>query len=62
MMDYLDVQFRLYREDFISTLRDGVKSIGLKGRSSNFSSNFKVFENFHFIGTLCKDGVKHVLQ
>lgn len=35
--DYLDVQFRLLREDFVRTLRNGIKEL----KDAKFSVRFK---------------------
>ena len=52
--DYLDVQFRLFREDFVSTIRDGVKEVRRKPRRAQsgkrFKGNFRVFTGFYITG------------
>lgn len=48
--DYLDVQFRLLREDFVSTIREGIKGFKknpiLSGANRFKSGDVKIYENF----------------
>ena len=50
MDDYLDIQFRLLREDFVSTIRQGVKDFkanpNLVGANRFRSGDVKVYEKF----------------
>ena len=52
--DYLDVQFRLFREDFVSTIRDGVKTVrrkpGLAQSGKRLNGSFRVFNDFNITG------------
>ena len=47
--DYLDIQYRLLREDFVSTLRLGIqeykKSLSTTSNKHFRSGNVKVYEN-----------------
>ncbi|CAL4167091.1 unnamed protein product, partial [Meganyctiphanes norvegica] len=45
---YLDVQFRLLREDFIQPLRNGVKAYREKSKSRNM--DVRIYHNVHIIG------------
>ena len=48
--EYLDIQFRLLREDFVSTIRQGIKAFkqnpNLKGPERFRSGDVKAYENF----------------
>ena len=56
---YLDVQFRLLREDFIGPLRDGVneynRGIKQEGRRKKLFSNVKIYERVKFVSPVCLD-------
>ena len=41
---YLDVQFRLLREDFVAPLREGIKMFDLKGAAERYLSDIRVYE------------------
>lgn len=45
---YLDVHFRLLREDFLRPLRDGIKSYLLKSNEKN--SDVRIYENVFSLG------------
>jgi len=68
--DYLDVQFRLLREDFISTLRDGIaglKRVGFndssKARQEESRSDIKLYRNVALNYALLGDeGVNYMLR
>ena len=64
--DYLDIQFRLLREDFISTLRNGIKEYKKnqtkKGQKFK-SGDIKVYEGFHIIKpNFGKDGMTYTVR
>ena len=41
---YLDVQFRLLREDFVAPLREGIKTLELQGAAERYLSEIRVYE------------------
>ncbi|CAF4369011.1 unnamed protein product [Rotaria sp. Silwood2] len=45
---YLDIHFRLLREDFIGPLRDGIQQYLSKVKGKNF--NVRIYENVHSLG------------
>ena len=67
MDDYLDVQFRLLREDFISTLRNGIKDYKenprLTGANRFRSGDVKVYDGL-FIMNPCfsRDGITYKVK
>ena len=50
---YLDVQFRLMREDFVAPLRDGIKTYELKGATSKYLSEVRIYEGVSVCSTVC---------
>ena len=65
--DYLDIQFRLFREDFVSTIRKGVRAcleLPQKARKGWLrDGDYKVYNNFHIIGTgFTNEGIHHILE
>ncbi|XP_059164905.1 NFX1-type zinc finger-containing protein 1-like [Physella acuta] len=61
--DYLDIQFRLMRQDFILPLRLGINEFKKNGCKVNFnSSDLRMYYNVHIVGTVFKDGIDHILQ
>ena len=50
---YIDVQFRLLREDFVAPLRDGIKTYELKGAASKYLSDIRVYEGVNVCSTVC---------
>ena len=50
---YLDVQFRLTREDFVAPLRDGIRTLELKGAASKSLSDVRVYEGVRLLNTEC---------
>ena len=50
---YLDVQFRLMREDFVAPLRDGIKTLELKGVASKNLSDVRIYEGVSVCNTVC---------
>lgn len=62
---YLDVQFRLMREDYIRPLREGIKEFRrFKEGGENFKKNhnLRLYENVQIISMVCKDSLEHRLQ
>lgn len=61
--DYLDIQFRLIREDFIQPLRNGINEFKVKGCKKDFkSSDLRFYFDVQIIGMTTVKGIKHVLQ
>ena len=50
---YLDVQFRLMREDFVAPLRDGIKTFELKGAASKNLSDVRIYEGVSVCNIVC---------
>ena len=50
---YLDVQFRLMREDFVAPLRDGIRTLELKGAASKNLSDVRIYEGVSVCNTVC---------
>ena len=50
---YLDVQFRLMREDFVAPLRDGIRTFELKGAASKYLSEVRIYEGVSVCNTVC---------
>ena len=48
---YLDVQFRLMREDFVTPLRDGITTFELKGAKN--LSDIRIYEGVSVCNTVC---------
>ena len=52
--DYLDVQFRLFREDFVFSLGDGIRSLTKKNTpKEKRSQNLHIYENVEIMNTVC---------
>ena len=65
--DYLDVQFRLLREDFISTIRNGIKDYRknqkLKGSERFKSGDVKLYDDLYVAGTCFgRDGISYIMR
>ena len=61
--DYLDVQFRLLREDFVSPLREGIKEIVSKISRKDRSQNLHIYENVEILHTVCtRSGIVHCIH
>ena len=61
--DYLDVQFRLLREDFVSPLRDGIREITKNTPKEKRSQNLYIYENVEIMHTVCtKAGIVHCIR
>ncbi|XP_055890805.1 NFX1-type zinc finger-containing protein 1-like [Biomphalaria glabrata] len=61
--NYLDIQFRLMRQDFISPLQKGINEFRKNGCKKNFKcSDLRLYFDVHVIGTVFKDGIDHILQ
>ena len=57
---YLDVQFRLYREDFIAPLREGIQEVVNKVPRKERNQNLKLYHNVRIVGKeLTKSGIVH---
>ena len=50
---YLDVQFRLMREDFVAPLRDGIRTFEFKGVASKNLSDVRIYEGVSVCNTVC---------
>ncbi|CAL1544821.1 unnamed protein product, partial [Lymnaea stagnalis] len=60
---YLDIQFRLMRQDFIFPLRQGINEFRAAGCKKNFNcSDLRLYFDVHIVGTVFKDGIDHILQ
>ncbi|XP_070575224.1 NFX1-type zinc finger-containing protein 1-like isoform X1 [Ptychodera flava] len=63
--DYLDIQFRLLREDFIAPLRDGVgeilRNLGLPRSQQQRLSDVRMYINVHILQPVCmeNEGICH---
>ncbi|XP_053409251.1 NFX1-type zinc finger-containing protein 1-like isoform X2 [Mercenaria mercenaria] len=62
--DYLDVQFRLLREDFVEPLREGIHAFTgqIKGKNKKTIQEISVYENIQILSAFCGDGVNHILS
>ncbi|KAH9488054.1 NFX1-type zinc finger-containing protein 1 [Bulinus truncatus] len=61
--NYLDIQFRLMRQDFIYPLQKGINEFRKGGCKKNFiCSDLRLYFDVHVIGTVFKDGIDHILQ
>ena len=57
---YLDVQFRLYREDFIAPLREGIQEVINKVTKMERSQNIKLYQNVSIVGKkFTNSGIVH---
>lgn len=66
VLDYLDVQFRLFREDFVATIREGIKAVRANPVRARYgklrSGDCKVYNGFHIKRIkFTRDGIHHVL-
>ena len=63
---YLDIQFRLLREDYLRPLRDGIyeyRSNVSAGRKVERSRNIRVYKNVQILRPVCASrGINHVIQ
>ncbi|KAL8616355.1 hypothetical protein ACOMHN_032209 [Nucella lapillus] len=62
---YLDVQFRLMREDYIRPLREGIgqfKYNKAKGEVNRKNRDLRLYNKVQIISMVCKDGLEHRLQ
>ncbi|ELU14669.1 hypothetical protein CAPTEDRAFT_71969, partial [Capitella teleta] len=67
---YLDVQFRLLREDFISPLRDGIKELlrskklgKVKQTRHNYQGDIRLYKNVHINVPFCgRNGILYKLR
>lgn len=60
---YLDVQFRLMRQDFVLPLREGIVEFKKNGSQKNYTcSDLRIYYDVHIVGTVFKDGIDHILQ
>lgn len=65
--DYLDVQFRLLREDFVSTIRNGIrdykKNQTLTGPQKFKSGDVKIYDNLYIAGSsFGRDGLTYIVR
>ena len=61
--DYLDVQFRLLREDFVAPLREGIREIRKKVPKKDRSQNLYIYENVEIMTTVCTmAGIVHCIR
>ena len=60
---YLDVQFRLMKQDFVIPLREGIREFQKSGMKKHFkSSDLRLYYGVHILGLVTHDGIDHVLQ
>ena len=60
---YLDVQFRLMKQDFVIPLRQGIVEFQKNGKKKHFSSSdLRMYHGVHILGMVTQDGIDHVLQ
>ncbi|CAL1544827.1 unnamed protein product [Lymnaea stagnalis] len=60
---YLDVQFRLMRQDFVLPLRQGINDFIKNGSKKDFwSSDLRFYSDVHIAGMVSRDGIDHILQ
>ncbi|KAK0044972.1 NFX1-type zinc finger-containing protein 1 [Biomphalaria pfeifferi] len=60
---YLDIQFRLMKQDFILPLRLGINELIRSGCKKDFwSSDIRIYQNVHIDDMDYKDSIDHVLQ
>ena len=61
--EYLDIQFRLMKEDFIAPLREGLNEIVLGTKQHLRKVYMKVYRNVHIIAPQCsRGGITHKIQ
>ena len=60
---YLDVQFRLLREDFIGPLREGVNEIAEGFGRDERNQNLRIYRNVVIVDTVCTNtGIVHCIR
>ncbi|KAK7497642.1 hypothetical protein BaRGS_00011037, partial [Batillaria attramentaria] len=62
---YLDVQFRLLREDYIRPLREGIREyrrMREKGEQVKKNSDLRLYHRVQVIGLACKEALEHRVQ
>ena len=60
---YLDVQFRLMKQDFVIPLRKGINEFQKSGKKKHFSpSDLRMYYDVHILGIVTQSGIDHVLQ
>ncbi|XP_059164960.1 NFX1-type zinc finger-containing protein 1-like isoform X2 [Physella acuta] len=60
---YLDIQFRLMRQDFILPLRQGINEFIYNGCKKDYRcSDLRLYFDVHITGIVYKDGIDHILQ
>ncbi|KAL8616358.1 hypothetical protein ACOMHN_032212 [Nucella lapillus] len=62
---YLDVQFRLLREDYIRPLRKGIrdfKELKNKGQAYKKNHDLRLYNKVQIINMVCRDRLEHRLQ
>ncbi|CAL1544824.1 unnamed protein product, partial [Lymnaea stagnalis] len=60
---YLDIEFRLMRQDFILPLKKGINEFIKSGLKKNFNcQDLRVYFNVHIVGTIFDEGLDHLLQ
>ncbi|GFS16024.1 NFX1-type zinc finger-containing protein 1-like [Elysia marginata] len=60
---YLDVQFRLMKQDFVIPLRQGIREFQENGMKKHFnSSDLRMYFGVHILGIAAHDSIDHVLQ
>ncbi|PVD21340.1 hypothetical protein C0Q70_19513 [Pomacea canaliculata] len=62
---YLDVQFRLLREDYIRPLRKGIREYKImkeKGENLKKNPDLRLYHNIKVIGLACKESLEHRIQ
>ena len=61
--EYLDIQFRLMKEDFLAPLREGLKEILLGTERRKRKVHMKVYQNVQIIEPQCsRGGITHKVQ
>ncbi|XP_062572126.1 NFX1-type zinc finger-containing protein 1-like [Saccostrea cucullata] len=63
---YLDIQFRLLREDFLRPLRDGIKEYKKQSVSKNLRKkvgDVRIYTNVQIVRPVCRDeGIAHLIR
>ena len=61
--EYLDIQFRLMKEDFVAPLREGLHEILMGTEHQHRKVYMKVYRNVHLIAPQCsRGGITHKIQ
>eukprot|EP00794_Sanderia_malayensis_P018595 gene18595-20461_t len=61
--EYLDIQFRLLREDFVQPLREGIHEIVAEMQREDRKQNLKIYTNVRIICPICTpSGIVHRLR